>query len=253
MEVTEAVDLAWNARDTIRPPAELFKTLTLDQAYEVQRMLIERYAAAGDKVVGWKMGGNSPFGRKMFGDLAPFAGVLFDSGEYENGHRFDLGAIPGPALIESELLVVFASGLQGPDVSAKDVRAAIGSVRAAYEVAVSRLGAPVDIAQLCADNAAQWGFVVGEELATDGQMDFTQVRGEAWRNGEPYEASFSHEKVDEQIGGIVWLVRHLHKLGLAIEPGHKVLSGSFLTPSQLGAGESWRTTFDGKASVAASF
>jgi 2-keto-4-pentenoate hydratase len=253
MEVAQAVDLAWRARDTKRPPAELFKTLTLDQAYQVQLGLLERYRAAGDKVVGWKMGGNSPFGRKMFGDLAPFAGILYASGQHPNGHRFDLAKVPGPALIESELLLVFNKRLEGPKVTDADVRNAIGSVRASFEVAVSQLGAPVDIAQLCADNAAQWGYVIGDELTTDAHMDFRQVRAECWKNGKLYEAGFSHEKVDEQIGGIVWLAGHLHKFGLAIEPGHMVLSGSFLTPCQLAPGDTWKTTFDGKASVSASF
>lgn len=253
MEVDQAVELAWRARNTRRPAEALFKTLTVEQGYEVQRKVLERQVAAGDEIVGWKMGGNSPFGRKMFGDLAPFAGALVASGGFESGHSFDLSTIPGPALIESELLLVFDKRLAGPTVSEDAVRDAIGSVRASYEVAVSQLGAPLDFAQLCADNAGQWGYVIGDELTTDGHIDFRQVRAEAWKNGELYESAFSHEKVDDQIEGIMWLVGHLHKLGLAIEPGHKILSGSFFTPSQLAPGDTWMTTFEGKASVSARF
>jgi 2-keto-4-pentenoate hydratase len=253
MEVDKAIELAWRARSTRRPPEELFKTLTVEQGYAVQRGVLERQVAAGDQIVGWKMGGNSPFGRKMFGDLAPFAGALLASGKYENGHSFDLSTLPGPALIESELLLVFDKRLAGPVVTDEEVRDAIGEVRASYEVAVSKLGAPVDFAQLCADNAAQWGYIVGDVLTTDGHTDFRQVRAEAWKNGELYESAASHEKVDDQIEGIVWLVGHLSKLGFAIEPGHSILSGSFLTPSQLAPGDRWKTTFEGKASVSASF
>lgn len=253
MQVSDALDIAWDARATARPSAELFEALSIEEAYAVQAGLLERYVAEGDALAGWKIGGNSPFGRKMFGEQAPFAGFLLASQAFENGHSFKLADLPGPALIESELCITFASRLSGPHVLAADVRAAIGSVRGSFEVAVSKLGAPVDLAQLCADNAAQWGYVLGDELALAREMDFGSVTTESFVDDALFEKAEARTKVDDQIASIIWLVEHLHRRGLAIEPGHHVLSGSCLSPCQLDAGQSWRSSFDGAGRVTANF
>jgi 2-keto-4-pentenoate hydratase len=253
METCEAVDIAWEAiNKQVRPPISLFEAITVAQAYDVQLQILDRYLATSERLAGWKIGGNSDFGRKMFGKQAPFSGFLLERSAFENGYVFDLGALPGPALIESELCVTFAARLSG-EVTREEVLGAIGSVGASYEVAVSKLGAPVDLAQLCADNAAQWGYVLGDALPFDANFDFAGVTTEGWRNGELFERAVARDKVDDQINSIIWLAQHLQMLGKAIEPGHRVLSGSCLAPAQLVPGHSWKTSFNGIASVAASF
>jgi 2-keto-4-pentenoate hydratase len=253
MRVEDALEIAWAARLGARPPADLFDAIGIAQAYEVQAGLLRRYISSGDALAGWKIGGNSPFGRKMFGDDAPFAGFLLASKAFDSGHEFALTEVPGSALIESELCITFRERLSGPDVTAAEVRSAILSVRGAFEVAVSKLGAPVSLAQLCADNAAQWGYVLGDIIPDGHQLDFGAVTAEASVNRDVYEKADARDKVDDQIESIIWLVGHLHRHGQAIEPGQLILSGSCLTPCQLAPGQTWHASFNGSGQVCATF
>lgn len=117
-----------------------------------------------------------------------------------------------------------------------------------------RLDMRADMPLGIADDVAQWGYVTGPALSPYPKtLDLGQVRVEMKRNGEVLEHVLGKEVIDNQLDSIAWLANHVAEYGMALEPGQRIMSGSFTKPTPIAKGERWESTFSGVGRVAASF
>lgn len=256
MRDEDALEAVWDAyQKNERPPAAIYKKLDgLPQAYRVQKGVLQRFQAKGETLAGWKIGGNSDTARGIFGPEAPFSGFLLESGHFRDGHTFRLDDLPGNAVVECELLITLGKRLTGPGVTRADVEAAVSGIAPALEVANKGRVPGLDLGQLVADNVSQWGYVVGETISPyPTGLDLGGVEIVARINGEIAQQGLAREVIDNQLDSLAWLANNLGEYGLALEAGHRVMTGSCLNPAVAEKGQDWDVTFTGVGSVRAAF
>ncbi len=254
MATQETIDLLWQSTQQWKSPAPaLQKTLTFAEAYRVQLGVLARWQATGEKLGGWKIGASAEGARKALGLDAPISGYLLASRAFPNGHAFNHAALQRP-IIESELCFTISSRLAGPGVTKAQVLDAVSAVAPAFEVVDMRLDMRADMPLGIADDVAQWGYVTGAALTPYPKaLDLGQVRVEMKRNGETLEHVLGKEVIDNQLDSIAWLANHLAEHGLALEPGQKIMSGSFTKPTPIAQGDRWESSFSGIGNVSATF
>jgi 2-keto-4-pentenoate hydratase len=184
---------------------------------------------------------------------APISGYLLASRAFPSGHAFTHAALQRP-IIESELCFTIGSRLAGPGVTREQVLASVSAVAPAFEVVDMRLDMRADMPLGIADDVAQWGYVTGVARSPyPKELDLGQVRVEMKRNGDTVENVLGKDVIDNQLDSIAWLANHLSSYGLALEPGQRIMSGSFTKPTPITKGDRWESTFSGIGGVSASF
>lgn len=247
-------------------PAWLAGRLDLDEALAVQVRILRRHEAAGEVLSGWKVGLTSPRARQALGaDARPF-GYLLAATTFTSPAVVAPSAIRHPT-IEPELLFTVGERLAGPALAPSQVRAGIARVAAGFELNERRAGAVrPDLALMATDRMTQWGVVEGAGVHPDelgGSLDDLRVRLEEWAPRGAGSAGVGEgasdgrvvrldvrggDEVDDHWGSIAQLVAVLDRHGLALEPGHKVITGG-LGRFDLAPGQRWRATFVGVGDV----
>lgn len=254
MKIDEAIEILWQAvQSGVHPPAALRKQLTLTEAYQVQLGVLARWIAAGEKHAGWKIGGTSPAARQMLGVQEPLYGYLLASRRFPSDHTFAHAQLTKP-LIESELCITVGKRLQGPGVTREQVLDAVAAVAPAFEIAEMRSEMASDVPLVVADDVAQWGYVVGEDVTPYPRaLDLAALTAEMRKTGEVVQQVRGQEVIDDQLHSVAALANHLARYGFALEPGQRVLTGSMTRPLPIAKGDRWETVFAGIGRVAATF
>ena len=129
---------ALTQRQTLEPLTNRHADITIEDAYAIQQKMLARRLAAGEKVVGKKIGVTSQAVMNMLGVFQPDFGWLTDGMVFNEGE-----AVPANTLIqpkaEGEIAFVLKKTLKGPGVTAADVLAATEGVMACFEIVDSRI------------------------------------------------------------------------------------------------------------------
>lgn len=225
--------------------------ISVEQAYAASRRMLELRLAEGERLVGKKIGVTTPAVQDALGVYEPDYGFLTDAMWVGN-------QIPASALIqpkaEAELAFTLSRPLQGPGVTEEQVREAIELVHPCFEIVDSRIeGWRIRIQDTVADNASAGVFVLGEGVSPEG-IDFLDVRVVVTKNGAPLS---SGRGADVAIGGplacVAWLANKLGSLGIALEAGEVVLSGSLVPLEPVAPGDRMGLDFAGIGSLEVQF
>ena len=259
MNIEEATNILWqSARTREAPAATLHKQLTMEDAYRVQLNILARRQAAGEALAGetlagWKIGLSAVSARQAFGLSAPVFAPLFAERHFPSGNTFKHGDIRKP-LIESELCFTIGKRLAGPGVTPAQVSEAVFAVAPAFEVVDMRVKMLEDMPLGVADDVAQWGYVTGAALAPyPTTLDLGAITVEMKRNGDVVAKVVGKDVIDNQLESIAWLANHLATYGLALEPGQRIMSGSFTKPTPISKGDRWESLFSSVGAVSATF
>jgi len=95
-----------------------------------------------------------------------------------------------------------------------------------------------------ADNAQQRAWVTGHAVPVPSGFDLATVTMELTVNGAVAERALGREVLGTPAASIAWLANKLAELGLALEAGMKVMSGSFTRQYPLGRGDRIEARFD---------
>ena len=129
--------------------------------------------------------------------------------------------------VEIELAFVMGEPLKGPGIGLTDVLRATEYVVPAIEIVDARLQDPRKIFDTVADNGAAAGIVVGGRPVKPLDVDLRWVGGIMYRNSEIEETGVAAGVLGHPALGVAWLANKLGGHGVALEPGHLVLAGSF--------------------------
>jgi 2-keto-4-pentenoate hydratase len=167
MELTEqiaaALDVAERDRTPIPPPSETHPGLSLTDAYAVQRIVRARREAAGNRIVGHKVGITSQAMQEMLGVDQPDFGYLTDAMVFASGARLGGAALIAPR-VEAEIALRLGAPLHAvPGLDRVAVLAATEAVAPALEIIDSRVADwRIAITDTVADNASSARVVLGE-------------------------------------------------------------------------------------------
>ena len=240
-------------RHQIEPLTNSHPDLTLDDAYAIQRELVEEQLRRGNRVAGKKVGFTNPSIQQALGLVEPGFGYLFDSGEIENEGQIGFDRLLQPKL-EPEIAFVMRDDLQGPGLTLADVLSATDYIIPAFEIIDSRIRDwKTKGPDIIADNAAHGLFVIGEQKRVAHETDLPQVAMTLERNGEVVATGAGTAVLGNPALAVVWLANKLTEMGLELQAGEKVLTGSLCAPIVVAKGDHVKATFGNLGSVAVRF
>jgi 2-keto-4-pentenoate hydratase len=246
----DIVERLWRAtRDggLVPAPTRHAPQLSDDDAYAIQRAVLDRCKRDGDRPAGWKVGMTSA------GTPGPIYGELLASMILPAGASIDASSLHEPD-VEGEMAFVLGRPLRGPGVTADDVLAATAGVRPAIEVIAGRLEPGEHaVADFVADNAASALAVLGDPLVPVGGFDL-RLTGMVHRRGEEIVGTGAGARVlGDPAAAVAWLANALAAAGTGLDAGTVVLSGSVAPAVRARAGDAFSVEFDRLGSVSVAF
>jgi 2-oxo-hept-3-ene-1,7-dioate hydratase len=258
-EAAMRLDRAEKTRTQIRQLSVTLPSMTIEDAYAVQAAWIEHKLSEGRTIRGHKIGLTSKAMQAALGIDEPDSGVLLDDMFFADG-----GLVPSERFIatriEAELAFVMRSRLVGPGRTIFDVLNATDFVMPALEILDTRIErvdaktkATRKIVDTIADNAANAGIVVGGRPFRPLDGDLRWVGALCYRNGQLEETGLAAGVLNHPANAIAWLANKLAPLGLALEPGQVVLSGSFIRPLEARKGDTIQADYGAYGTVSCHF
>jgi len=227
---------AERTRVPIRQPSLMHPEMTIEDAYAVQRRLVELKLAQGHTIRGRKIGLTSKVMQRAVSISEPDYGVLFDDMFFDDGGVVPAGRFIRPR-IEVELAFVLGRDLSGPGITLFDVLAATEFVTPALEILDARVqmsdpdtGRKRTIVDTIADNAADAGLVLGGRVIRPFDVDLRWIAALLLRNGTIEESGVAAAVLNHPANGVAWLANRLAPHGDRLRAGEVILSGSFTTP-----------------------
>lgn len=204
----------------------------LADAYEVQRLNVERRLAAGDVSLGWKLGLTSRAKQEAMGVSEPLWARLTTAMVHEEGDPLDLSTLIHPR-VESEIAFLLGRDLDGPTATVASVLAATEGVFPALEILDSRFDDfRFALPDVVADNASAARIVLGGRLLPPHAADW-QLEGMVLRDaGEVVQTAAGAAVSGHPAAAVAWLARDVGGL----PAGAIVLSGGLTAPIPLRAG-----------------
>jgi 2-oxopent-4-enoate/cis-2-oxohex-4-enoate hydratase len=200
--------------------------ITVQDAYAIQGRLIERRIAAGEEVVGKKIGLTSAVVQQMLGVFEPDFGQLLSGMVYPNGATIALDTLIQPKY-EGEIGFVLKSDLVGPGVTAIDVLRATEYVVPCFEIVDSRIANwDIKIFDTVADNASCGVFVLGDDPRDPREVDLALTGMLIEADGEMTATGAGAAVQGSPLNSVAWLANTLGRLGMPFRKGEVILSGS---------------------------
>jgi 2-oxo-hept-3-ene-1,7-dioate hydratase len=225
----KAADTLMNAEKTRVQATQLSITypgITFEDAYAISTEVAKRKMAAGQKLIGHKVGLTSKAMQASSQIDEPDYGYLFDTMMIADGAKVPHANFCIPR-VEVELAFILGKSLKGPGVGLTDVLRATEYVVPAMEIVDARMINPRKIFDTISDNGAAAGIVVGGRPVGPMDVDLRWVGGIMMRNSEIEETGLAAGVLGHPAMGVAWLANKLGSLGVALEAGHLVLAGSF--------------------------
>ncbi len=229
----------------VEPLTNRHADITVEDAYAIQQRLNARRVAAGERIVGKKIGVTSQAVMNMLGVHQPDFGMLTDAMVYNEGEAVDARKLIQPKA-EGEIAFVLKRDLQGPGVTAADVLAATEGVMACFEIVDSRIRDwKIKIQDTVADNASCGVFVLGDRLVDPRGLDLVTCGMVLEKNGEVVVTGAGAATMASPLNAMAWLANTLGRLGVPLKAGEVVLSGALGAMVPVKAGDNLRVAIGG--------
>lgn len=228
-DLAAATDAFWQAQHGAAYPLHLETALAQSDAYRINLALTDRYAAAGKRQSGWKIGLTAKAIQEQFGLPEPLFACLFADDRWPSGSTHSLSALTQPGW-ENELCLTLGDTLTGPDVTEEQARRAIASVAPAMEIIEGRTPvSPDGLNCLIADNGQNRAYVVGAGTPFDpGSTDLGAAAVEVFVDGVLVDQAAGTAVMESSaVASVVWLANKLAEFDRILEAGQDVMTGSF--------------------------
>jgi 2-keto-4-pentenoate hydratase len=252
-EIAEALLGAYASRTPVEPLSARYDDLTVDDAYHIQMLQVARWAGAGARVKGHKVGLTSAAMQRQFGVSQPDFGHLMDDMFWPGAEPVPLSRFLQPR-VEPETAFVLASPLRGPGVTVADAAAAVGFVLPALELIDSRIRDwQIGLADTIADNASSGGVVLGSTPVPLTGIDLRLAGCNLHKNGELAGTGAGGAVLGSPLAALAWLANTVGARGVTLEAGQVILPGSITASVPVSAGDTVTATFAGLGAVTARF
>jgi 2-oxo-hept-3-ene-1,7-dioate hydratase len=251
----KAADVLMTAQRERKQAVQLSTTwpgITIEDAYAISTEVANRRIAAGAKLIGHKVGLTSKAMQRSSQIDEPDYGHLLDDMMIADGAKVAHADYCRPR-VEIELAFVLGRQLKGPGVGLPDVLRATEYVVPAIEIVDARLQDQRKIFDTVADNGAAAGIVIGGRPVGPMDVDLRWVGGIMYRNSEIEETGVAAGVLGHPALGVAWLANKLGQHGVALEPGHLVLAGSFTRVVFAQKGDTLHADFGALGGIALQF
>lgn len=242
----EAADLIWTCWRTGTVMDRLPEGLAPETRVEGYAIQAHFEALSGRPLYGWKIAATSTAGQNHIGVSGPMAGRLLAERVFEAGATLDFGA-NRMAVAEPEFAFRLARALPPRDrnYAQDEVLDAVATLHPAIEVPDSRFAdfAAVGEAHLIADNACAHEFVIGPPMPDSWRgLDLARHEVAIAIDGGAVHPGIGANVLGDPRIALTWLVNELRALGIGLDTGITVTTGTSATPIPIAAGN--RVTAD---------
>ena len=244
----------WNAGEVIDDLPLDLKPHTRAEGYAIQAVLEE---LSKRPLFGWKIAATSKAGQEHIGVSGPIAGRILAERAFEDGADLVFGE-NRMRVAEPEFAFRFATALKPrrKEYTVEDVLGAVGSLHPAIEIPDSRFEnfATVGEAQLIADNACAHEFILGPAAEADWRaIDLSQHKVTIEAVGGEVHDGIGANVLGDPRDALLWLVQEVTGLGLTIEAGQVVTTGTCAEPLDIEPGDEVIADFGALGDVNVSF
>ena len=245
---------SWGAGAAISELPEAIRPASRRDGYAIQS-LIARKSRPG--VIGWKIAATSTAGQQHIGIDGPIAGRLLKEKSFADGVSVSLA---GNRMRFAEPEFAFRVGRMLEPRKARygvdEVVAAMDALLPAIEIPDSRLVnfATAGDAQLIADNACGREFVEGVASGADWRsIDLAKHAVHADVGGRYTRDGSGANVLDDPRLALTWLVNELSGLGITLNAGEIVTTGTCMPPLAIEPGDLVTVDFGALGAVSARF
>jgi 2-keto-4-pentenoate hydratase len=255
-ELAQRLEDARAQRRTIAPLSESEHLESEADAYAIQTRATALRCAAGDRVIGRKIGLTSLAMQAQLGVTEPDYGSLLASRFYAS-HR-GRASLPTEEFlqprIEGEFAYLLGLPLRGPFVTPQEVLAATEAVSVSFEIIDSRITDwRIRLADTVADNASYGALTLGPWSRALRDADLRTVGMLIDHNGARAVESVGAAVLGNPPRAVAWLANKLHTFGLCLEAGDIVLSGSLGPSIPAGRGDVFTVEVHGQPPLSVVF
>jgi 2-keto-4-pentenoate hydratase len=227
--VEAAADRLITARTSTTPCApvrDLLGDSDVDAAYAVQELQLELRLAAGERLVGRKIGLTSPAVQAQLGVDRPDFGPLLDTMVRADAEVVQRAEFMQPR-VEGEVAFVLRADLGDPRSTVVDVLRATEFLLPAIEIVDSRIAAwDIAITDTIADDASAGAVVLGTTPVSPRGLDLTDVSLALEHDGELVSSGVGAACLGSPVRAVTWLARECARRGRPLQAGEVVLSGA---------------------------
>ena len=257
----EAAELLWRHRCAGTVLAELPPALRPTSHAQGHAIQAQLPLVAGERVVGWKIAATSQAGQAHINVGGPLAGRILSCFVVENGAALSLAG-NRMRVAEPEFAFCLARDLppRAAPYSGPEVHNAVATLHPAFEIPDSRFAefTRVGEAQLIADDACCGPFAFGRAAPAGWrEIDLRahRVLG-SMSNAEGVRLTREGEgraALGDPCAALAWLVNELSSLGIALEAGQFVSTGTCMVPMAIAPGDRAQADFGVLGKVALTF
>jgi len=252
--IAEELYSALLKRSTVAPLRVRYPDLTIDDAYSISLCILERRMAAGERIVGKKIGVTSAAVQNMLGVHQPDFGFLTDKMRIGDDAEIGIARTMIQPKAEAEIALVLKGPLHGPGVTAEAVLDATGAIAPCFEIVDSRIeNWDIAIVDTVADNASCGVFVLGAARADPRKFDLAKLHCRVWKNGAPLSEGYGSAVQGSPLESVAWLANTLGRYGVSLDAGEVILSGSLVPLETARAGDHFELTLEGVGEASVRF
>lgn len=230
-------------KQAVAPISDIEPSLTVSDAYDIQDLLLERRLAAGERIVGAKLGLTSRAKQEDMGITEPIYAWLTDAMALAPGVPLRLSETIHPR-IEPEIVFIMDKELAGPGVGIHDVLEATSVLCCGMEVIDSRFADfRFSLVDVVADNASACRFVLGPLQIPPTGVDLSLVGCLLEKDGSVVATAAGAAILGHPAAAVAELANFLGRRGKCIEAGWVVLSGGLTAAVPLSTGFHVSATF----------
>ncbi len=217
-------------------------------AYAAQEALRELWAPLYGPVAGLKIATTTKVMQQLMGIDQPCGGMIYERRIHASPARLSASDYMH-LCVEFELAVRVKTDLppKAHPYTARDVRAAVGTIMPAFELIEDRNAhyKSSKALSLIADNAWNAGIVLGAPVEVAPDFDLDGIGGRLTVNG----ANKGTGRTDDPMGALAWLANLAIERKRSIEAGMVIITGSVIPTLPIAAGEAFRFELDGLGAV----
>jgi 2-keto-4-pentenoate hydratase len=230
----------------IEPPTDRYPGLTLEGAYGIQQVNLERRLSRGERLVGRKIGLTSLAIQQQLGVDSPDYGAITDAMEVGDGGEIDPALLIAPR-IEAEFAFEIGRDLPASP-SYDELVDAVRGVAVAMEIIDSRIADwRITLLDTVADNASMarvvWGEFVPATLALLAELPDSVIT--LLRDDEEACAGPGSAVLGNPLVSLHWLADALGAQGDRFRAGDRVLAGAVAAAVDFTPGARWTVHAEG--------
>jgi len=207
-------------------PDVAIDSLSLEEAYRIQDLVIQARVGKGEIVSGYKVGCTSTAIRRQFSLTDPICGRLMCPYVFQGDTTLEWSSYHRPA-VEPEFVLKIGRDCRDEIGETESLDHVIDYVSPGIEVHNYRFwfGEP-SMQELVASNGIHACLVVGDEKVKPGDLDWAMEGVGLFKNGRLAASGIGAEIMGSPMASLRWLINHLISRGHALQAGQWVIPGS---------------------------